>query len=67
MWGWKSELSIGWEASVLVLQSGKIGGFIQRICILRRIVFSAYLTVLNKPGRIIRLHILPFWGDFWPF
>jgi hypothetical protein len=36
------------------------GCVIRRIRIMRRIVFNAYFTVLNKSGRIIRLQNLPF-------
>ena len=36
------------------------GWVVQRIRIIRRIVFNAYFTVLNKSGRIIRLQNLPF-------
>jgi len=46
------------------------GYVIRRICIIRRIVFNAYFTVLNKLGRSIRLQnlpFLPFWGLFRQF
>jgi len=43
------------------------GCFIRRVCIVRRIVFNAYLTVLNNSCRIIRLDSLPFLDKFWPF
>jgi len=43
------------------------GCFIRSVRKIPRIVLNANLIVLNKPGRIIRLQILPFWGDFRPF
>jgi hypothetical protein len=36
------------------------GCLIQHICVIRRIVFNAYVTVLNKSGCIIRLQFYRF-------
>jgi hypothetical protein len=43
------------------------GWVVRRICIIRRMVFNAYFTVLNKLGRIIRLQNLPFFAIIGPF
>ena len=43
------------------------GCVVRRIRIIRRIVFNAYFTILNKSGCIIRLQKLPNFGLFRRF
>jgi hypothetical protein len=43
------------------------GVCMQRIRILRCIVFNAYYTVLNRLCCIVRLQDLPKFAEFWPF
>jgi len=59
--------TVFWPTIVWILPGMCHECVIRRILIIRRIVFNAYFTVLNKSGHILRLRNMAKFAEFWLF